>query len=318
MWGRCGLIGNTGFVGGTLMRSLPFDRTYNSRTIEQIDGESFDTLICAGAPATMWAANANPQADAANLERLAQAIERSSVRRLVLISTIAVLDDMSAGYTESTARYETQMAYGRNRRALEERVLDHPGALVLRLPALFGAGLKKNFIYDLMNSIPSFIKPDKFEEVMGRLSETERLLASQLFSFDEQLRMHKLDRAALDACGHREPLEQAFARTGFTARNFTNSASRFQYYNLACLQRDIEAGLMSGIRTLNVSSEPMGADELHQELMGTPFINVGPPVVREDMRTEHAGTLNRQGPYLHRRAETLAGLKAFVERKGVV
>jgi len=56
---RLGLVGDSGFVGGELMRQLAFARTYNSRTIDEIAGEHFETLMCAGAPATMWAEKAN-------------------------------------------------------------------------------------------------------------------------------------------------------------------------------------------------------------------------------------------------------------------
>jgi dTDP-4-dehydrorhamnose reductase len=103
MWGRSGLIGSTGFVGGALSRSVPFARAYHSRNIAESDGEAFDLLVCAGAPAVMWAANANPEADRVNLENLSRALARISARRLVLISTIAVFDDAGAGYTESRA-----------------------------------------------------------------------------------------------------------------------------------------------------------------------------------------------------------------------
>ena len=38
---RLGLVGDSGFVGGELMRQLAFARTYNSRTIDEIAGEHF-------------------------------------------------------------------------------------------------------------------------------------------------------------------------------------------------------------------------------------------------------------------------------------
>ena len=63
MWSRAGLIGGTGFVGGNLRAQRPFARHYSSTTIPEIAGEHFTTLICAGAPAAMWAANADPEAD---------------------------------------------------------------------------------------------------------------------------------------------------------------------------------------------------------------------------------------------------------------
>ena len=312
MWGRTGLIGDTGFVGGTLVRDIPVSRTYNSRSIERIAGEDFDTLVCAGAPATMWAANANPKVDLDNLQRLTSALSQAKIDRLILISTIAVFDDASAGYTESNARYETVEAYGRNRRELELHVLEHYNAVVLRLPALFGRGLKKNFIFDILNPIPSFVKPEKFAQVRAACTPDELRLTDDVFTFDAVLAMHKLDRAGLEAGGRRRELERVFERIGFLASSFTNSDSQYQYYNLANLRRDIETTLAHGLAILNVCSEPWRAGDLHAALAGAPLVNAGPPVVRNDVRTEHAGAFARAGPYLYDRAEVLRDLQAFL------
>jgi len=314
LWGRAGLIGDTGFVGSELARQIPFAATYNSRTIDRIAGEQFDTLFCAGAPATMWLANAQPAEDLYNLRRLTSALRGAKIRRLVLISTIAVFDNPSAGYTESKAAYEAVKAYGRNRRELELHVLEHYEAVVLRLPALFGRGLKKNFIFDILNPIPSFVKPEKFTEVCAGFTAAERQLADAVFVFDAGMVMHKLHRAALEATGKRRELEQAFGRMEFLARSFTNSDSEYQYYNLAHLARDIATSLAHRIIVLNVCSEPWHAGDLYAALVGAPFVNKNPPIVREDVRTEYAGAFGCPGPYLYDRASILRDLRVFVAR----
>ena len=312
--GRAGLIGDTGFVGSELARQIPFAATYNSRTIDRIAGEQFDTVICAGAPATMWLANAQPNADLDNLRRLTSALHDATIGRLVLISTIAVFADPTAGYTESNARYETVKAYGRNRRELELHVLERDGAAVLRLPALFGKGLKKNFIFDILNPIPSFIKPEKFTQVCAGFTPAERQLADAVFVFDAGTVMHKLNRPALEATGKRRELEQAFERIGFLARSFTNSDSEYQYYNLAYLAQDIATSLAHRIVVLNVCSQPWHAGDLYAALVGGLFVNKNSPIVREDVRTEYAGAFARPGPYLYDRASVLRDLQAFVAR----
>ena len=213
-WGRTGLIGNTGFVGGALTRQIQVDRNYASRTIGEIAGEAFDTVICCGAPATMWVANANPEQDWSNLDQLADYIETATIDRLVLISTIAVLDDPGAGYTEATARYETSKAYGRHRRAFEERMLARSNSHVLRLPALFGAGLKKNFVFDVLNPVPSFLQQEAFSAMAECIDPTLRDLIACLFVFDEAVGAWKLDREALNAAPERPVLQLALADIG--------------------------------------------------------------------------------------------------------
>jgi hypothetical protein len=311
-WGRVGLIGDTGFVGSELGRQIPFSKSYNSRTIDRIAGERFDTLICAGAPATMWIANAQPNADLDNLNRLTSALGEAKAGRVVLISTIAVFADAAAGYTESNARYETVKAYGRNRRELELHILERYKAVVLRLPALFGTGLKKNFIFDILNPIPSFVKPEKFATTRTAFTTDERQLSDDVFAFDAGLGLHRLNRAALEASGKRRELEQAFARVGFLASSFTNSDSEYQFYNLAHLANDIKSSLAHDLVVLNVCSEPWRAGDLHAALLGAPFVNKEPSIVREDVHTEHANAFARRGHYLYDRASVLRDLHAFV------
>jgi nucleoside-diphosphate-sugar epimerase len=147
------LIGYSGFVGSNLLRQRAFDATYNSKNIDDIAGREFDLLVCAGAPAAKWLANSKPEEDAANLNRLQARLRQCRANRVILISTIDVYAK-PVGVDESTAIDPDQVQpYGKHRYELERFVTEHfPRAHILRLPALFGPGLKKNFVYDLLNS----------------------------------------------------------------------------------------------------------------------------------------------------------------------
>jgi len=57
---RLALISGIRFRGREFAPQRPFARDYSSTTIANIGGERFGTLICAGAPATMWAAAVAP------------------------------------------------------------------------------------------------------------------------------------------------------------------------------------------------------------------------------------------------------------------
>lgn len=312
---RLGLIGSTGFVGGLLRQAVNFDASYNSKSIPQIAGDKFDLLICAGAPAAMWAANAKPDEDAANLNRLFEHMQSAEVSKLILISTIAVFDDPSAGYTETSARFETQKAYGRNRRRLEEQVAGAFDAHILRLPALFGHGLKKNFIFDLLNPVPSFVKDDKFGELLDRFSIAQRDATSKVFSFDTGLGMWKCDREVLATPGTAELVEGAFREQDFLARNFTNSDSQFQYYNVNRLWSDIQTCVSQKISVLNVCSAPLSANEVHQHLCGSSFSNSTPALNIENVKTDHAPAFGKAAPYLIGRDEVLSELKTFFKQE---
>jgi hypothetical protein len=124
--------------------------------------------------------------------------------------------------------------------------------------------------------------------------------------------MHKLDRDALEQSGERPRLEEAFSRGGLTATKFTNSASVYQYYNLANLRRDIETCLTRGLEVVNICSEPWCVGDLHVRLTGRDFSNADPPVVREDTRTTHAEAFGALGTYLYSRNAVLDDMRQFV------
>jgi hypothetical protein len=146
------LVGYTGFVGGNLLQQARFDCLYNSQNIQDIRGQSFSHMIVSAAQAKKWWANQNPQEDWEGIERLLENLSNCRADRVTLISTIDVLGS-AAGLTErDTPDMDALTAYGLHRWRLEETVQARfEQVLVVRLPGLFGHGLKKNVIYDLLH-----------------------------------------------------------------------------------------------------------------------------------------------------------------------
>src|SRR5262249_16888195 len=103
-------------------------------------------------PAAKWLANREPERDRAVLDRLLADLAQVQARRVVLISTVDVYP-RSVDVDETTPiDVVDHHAYGKHRRVLEEAgAARFPGAMVVRLPALFGPGLKKNAVYDLLH-----------------------------------------------------------------------------------------------------------------------------------------------------------------------
>lgn len=145
------LIGTTGYVGSTLLRQRHFEYGFSSTDVHLMRGRSFGDLFCAGAPGKKWIADRAPDDDLDNLKRLAAIIEKVRVERFILISTIDVFAD-SRGADELTPPPEELSGYGGNRLWLEHFVRNRfPSALIVRLPALVGPGLRKNVVFDLHN-----------------------------------------------------------------------------------------------------------------------------------------------------------------------
>ena len=55
-------------------------------------------------------------------------------------------------------------------------------------------------------------------------------------------------------------------RYNFTSSSLTNPNSKFQYYNLENLIKDIRLGHNHGIKYLNISTEPIYARDIYQFL----------------------------------------------------
>jgi nucleoside-diphosphate-sugar epimerase len=147
------LIGHTGFVGSNLLRSEIFSSTFNSKNVEDIRGRHFRRIVCAGIPAVKWLANQRPEADRDNIARLMDALRHVTADAFVLISTIDVYPSpIGVDEADTPTAADAMEPYGRHRLEFENFVGTHfSGSHIVRLPALFGPGLKKNAIYDLLH-----------------------------------------------------------------------------------------------------------------------------------------------------------------------
>lgn len=147
------LIGHTGFVGSNLARAGNFNAYYNSKNFRELASKSFDLLICAGVQAVKWIANQQPEHDWERIQVLIDVLATTNVREFVLISTIDVYSDPSAGGDEdSVIDPNANSPYGRHRYQLERWATEQfPICRIVRLPALFGPNLRKNILYDLIH-----------------------------------------------------------------------------------------------------------------------------------------------------------------------
>ena len=146
------LIGYTGFVGSNLLAKRNYSELFRSTNIEEIRGREFEHLVCSGVQAMKWWANQHPQEDWQGIERLLSPLSEVKAERFTLISSIDVYPTPRLVDEDSEIDTTNHHAYGLNRLRVEEWVREHfPHVLILRLPGLFGPGIKKNVIYDLIH-----------------------------------------------------------------------------------------------------------------------------------------------------------------------
>jgi len=159
------LIGYTGFVGSNLACQSKFDSFYNSKNIESIIGQEFDLIVCAGAPAVKWLANKEPVKDLESIDRLSKCLGQAAAKKVILISTVDVYPSPVAVNEDTEIDTADLHSYGKHRLQLENFVKERFDTLIVRLPGLFGDGLKKNIIYDLLhkNCVDQIHKDSKFQ-----------------------------------------------------------------------------------------------------------------------------------------------------------
>jgi sugar phosphate isomerase/epimerase len=148
------IVGYSGFVGGNLLLQKKFDAFYNSKNIQSLNNESYDEVYFCGIPSVKWYANKHPEEDTYNIVTIMKVLKTIKVKRFILISTIDVYERPSCMDTEDcVGDYENNHTYGKNRYFFEEFIKElFENHYIVRLPAVFGYGLKKNALYDLLHN----------------------------------------------------------------------------------------------------------------------------------------------------------------------
>lgn len=306
------LVGCTGFVGGNIAAKGGFDGLYHSTDIEKAFGTKPELLVYAGLRAEKFIAEKFPEEDLAGVRNAMENIRRIAPERLVLISSIEVYENTVQKTENSPA--DGAGAYGKNRALFEQLARESfPDCLIVRLPGLFGKGIKKNFIYDYIHYIPKLLKGEKLEELSLRAPELKEIYSMNEKGFYQCRELSGEEQ---------ERYRKIFEDLGFSALNFTDSRGIFQYYNLAHLYDDIFRALDNNIRTLNIAAEPVSISEIYGTLTGREFVNEisgDPP--RYDFRSVWYEAWNGrkapegEGGYLYGKEQILKEIKMFTEEE---
>lgn len=300
------LVGYTGFVGSNLKVQFEFDALYNSQNIEEAFGTRPDLLVYAGVRAEKYLANKDPGRDMDLIREAMDNISGIMPERLVLISTIDVYKNPVDVNEDTPIETEGLHPYGANRYRLERWAMDNvPNVHVIRLPGLFGKGIKKNFIYDLIHVIPSNLNEEKYIE----LSEKSKLVKAHYVKQESGFY-----RCAYESEKERAALRNEFERLGFSAVHFTDSRGVFQFYNLARIWRDIEIVLHHRLPLVNFAAEPLGIGEIYSAVKGGAFINeIAPKAPHYDFKTKHAALFSGEKGYIAAKDEILRDIVRFIE-----
>lgn len=300
------LVGYTGFVGSNLANNFKFDNLYNSKNIEEAYGTNPDLLVYSGVPAEKFLANNNPEKDMEIIKNAFENIKKINPKRIVLISTIDVYKNPINVDEDTKIDTEGLLPYGYNRYKLERMVEENfDNHLIVRLPGLYGENIKKNFIYDLINFIPSLLNEQKYSELISKDDYIKDYYLKQENGFYKCIDVNVEQKANL---------KTYFEKIGFSALNFTDSRSIFQFYNLSYLWEHINIALDNGIEKLNLATEPVSIEELYKYLNGTQFINeVAKEPFSYDYRTKYFKKFKCLNSYIFDKEFILNDIKKFID-----
>ncbi len=298
------LVGYTGFVGSNLNMQYNFDGLYSSKNIEDAYNTKPDILVYCGVPAQKFIANKNPEEDFEIIQGAIKNIKNICPKKVILISTIDIYSN-PIDVDEDSEFEVSKDAYGKNRHYLENWIQNNfNDYLIVRLPALYGVNLKKNFIYDLINIIPSMLKESKYDELVKKNSVIEH--------FYEKLDNGFYKCIDLDS-EQKKYLKKIFTELNFTALNFTDSRGVYQFYNLSNLWNHITIALNNNIKILNIATEPISVKELYKYIYCKEFENeISNKIPYYNFKTRYDELYSGKNGYIFSKEEVLEDIKKYI------
>lgn len=299
------LVGSTGFVGSNIIAYGQIDLSFHSTDIEKAYGLEPDLLIYAGVRAEKYLANLYPEEDHQCIVQAQENIERIAPKKVVLISTIDVLSSAVGADEDSLIDATRLQPYGIHRYDLEKWVRkEFEDALIIRLPALFGRNIKKNFIYDYMYTIPSMLNEDKYNELAAKEPLLDGYYIKHKNGFYKCRELNMKEE---------KKLKTLFEQLGFSAIFFTDSRNQYQFYPLRRLWDDIQTALERGLMLWHPATEPITVSELYEYLSGEKFTNeFSTDPIKYDFRTKYDDLFGGSGGYICGKKEIMKEIARFV------
>ena len=296
------LVGYTGFVGSNLARSDNFDYVYNSKNVQEAYGSKPDLLIYAGVTGTKYLANFKPAEDQSIINAAITNIKNISPDKLVLISTVDVNSSLQDSDEDSLIKETDLHPYGKHRLQLERWVIENiKDYHIIRLPAIYGKNLKKNFIYDMMHRTPSILSHELYD-----------LLKNDVGIYYDYLNENFMKLRTLNLKEAQE-LERYFYRNNINSLQFTDSRSRYQYYNLKNLSPDIKTIIDHNIKLINLVTEPISASDLYHYLYNKKIYNITKNnYVDYGLKTKYAEFFEGEKGFIKNKKEVLYDIKEYI------
>lgn len=309
------LIGSTGFVGQNLINQTEFDNFYNSKNIFEAHNKKFEFMICSGAPGSMFIANREPERDKASINSLIKSLSNIQADQMVLISTTAVYTKFDGEFNEATKDLNPMNQYGKSRLFLEKFCEDtFPNCLIIRLPALFGEGLKKNFLFDINNRLPKLLTQDLFKKIIRVIDSDLENIIPEIYNFNPKTDLYFFNEKAALPERKLLKLTKILDENKLSSIFFTNPNSSFQFYNLSNLWDDIQICLANKIKMINLVNEPILAKKVFFSVEGAHMPENQASIHRENIKTLYSDLWKSQNSYISSSQDVLKDITSFMKK----
>ena len=309
------LIGSTGFVGQNLLNQIEFDNFYNSKNIFEARNKKFEFMICSGAPGSMFIANREPERDKTSIDTLIKSLSNIEVDQMILISTTAVYTKFDGEFNEATKDLNPKNQYGKSRLFLEKFCEDtFPNCLIIRLPALFGEGLKKNFLFDINNRLPRLLTQDLFKKIISVIDSDLESIIPEIYNFNTKTELYFFNEKTTFPERKILKLTNILEENKLSSIFFTNPNSSFQFYNLSNLWNDIQICLANKIKKINLVNEPLLAKKVFFSVEGTHMPENQASIHKENIKPLYSDLWRSQNNYISSSQDVLKEIISFMKK----
>lgn len=146
------IFGYTGLIGTYLTTMFDFKYFFNSKNIELAKNKNFDILFITCIQSTKWYKNI--ELDKLMFENILNILKTITATKVILFSSIDVYNNLDNSNESTIINYNLNNNFNKNKYLFETEIISlFNNYHIIRLPVIFGNGLKKNIIFDLLNDV---------------------------------------------------------------------------------------------------------------------------------------------------------------------
>ena len=162
-------------------------------------------------------------------------------------------------------------------------------------------------IFDFINIIPSLLTLNKFNELLSKAPQLAEYYDDQGNGFFKCKELKKEERALL---------KQIYSEVGFSALNFSDSRSEYQFYSLKHLWNHIEIARDHNLKKINITTPPVSVATVFSHLTGKEFTNyLSKPPFAYDLHSKYADLYGGSNGYLMGLEQELNDIAEFVREE---